>query len=86
MLGNPKVSFGMRFFCIVLSAQHSAFSDDGYVGPPVPIPNTAVKHIHAESTWPGTAREDRESLIQASHKRGFFVWFAEITTLLNFFQ
>lgn len=63
MLGNPKVSFGMRFFCIVLSAQHSAFSDDGYVAPPVPIPNTAVKHIHAESTWLGTAREDRESLI-----------------------
>ena len=68
------MSFGMRFFCIVLSAQHSAFSGDGYVAPPVPIPNTAVKHIHAESTWLGTAREDRESLIYSlAYARLFLV-------------
>ena len=28
-------------------------------GPPVPIPNTAVKLINAENTLPATAREDR---------------------------
>ena len=34
--------------------------DVGYVVPPVPIPNTVVKHINAESTWLETAREVRE--------------------------
>ena len=34
--------------------------DDGYVVPPVPIPNTVVKHINAESTWLETAWEDRK--------------------------
>jgi len=29
------------------------------VGPPVPIPNTEVKHIYADNTWRATAREDR---------------------------
>ena len=29
-------------------------------GPPVPIPNTEVKHPYAESTWLETAREVRE--------------------------
>jgi len=29
------------------------------VGPPVPIPNTEVKHICADNTWRATAREDR---------------------------
>ena len=28
--------------------------------PPVPIPNTVVKHINAESTWLETAWEDRK--------------------------
>ena len=28
-------------------------------GPPVPIPNTAVKLTRAENTWLATAREDR---------------------------
>ena len=32
---------------------------DSWVVPPVPIPNTAVKHPYAESTWPATAREAR---------------------------
>ena len=35
-------------------------SGDSYVVPPVPIPNTVVKHINAESTWLETAWEDRE--------------------------
>ena len=28
--------------------------------PPVPIPNTVVKHVKAESTWLETAWEDRK--------------------------
>ena len=32
--------------------------DDGE-GPPVPIPNTAVKLTRADNTWLVTAREDR---------------------------
>ena len=28
--------------------------------PPVPIPNTVVKHIYAESTWLETAWKDRK--------------------------
>ena len=32
------------------------FNDEG---PPVPIPNTAVKLISADNTWLETAREDR---------------------------
>ena len=34
--------------------------DDAYVDPPVPIPNTVVKHVEAESTWLETAWEDRK--------------------------
>ena len=31
----------------------------GYEVPPVPIPNTEVKLIYVENTWPVTARKDR---------------------------
>ena len=49
------------FFCIVLNVYtHSTLSgDDALMVPPVPIPNTVVKHQEAESTWLATAREDR---------------------------
>ena len=33
--------------------------------PPVPIPNTVVKHIYAESTWLETAWEDRKLPVRA---------------------
>ena len=39
-------------------------SGDSYVVPPVPIPNTVVKHIHAEGTWLETAWENRELLVK----------------------
>ena len=32
---------------------------DRHVGPPVPIPNTEVKHMYADNTLRATAREDR---------------------------
>ena len=34
--------------------------DDSYVVPPVPIPNTVVKHTEAESTCLETDWEDRK--------------------------
>ena len=32
---------------------------DCRVGPPVPIPNTEVKHTYADDTWRVTARENK---------------------------
>ena len=43
--------------------------DDSVEDPPVLIPNTEVKLNCAESTWPGTAWEDKES--PHSISRGF---------------
>ena len=37
---------------------------DGGEGPPVPIPNTAVKLISADNTWLEAAREDRQAPTQ----------------------
>ena len=34
--------------------------DDSQVVPPVPIPNTVVKHLNVESTWMETSWEDRK--------------------------
>ena len=55
--------FVMHFiFCIVLSG-HGSFNqisgDDACMVPPVPIPNTVVKHTEAESTCLETDWEDR---------------------------
>ena len=44
----------------MIHAENCISGDDGYVVPPVPIPNTVVKHINAESTWLETAWEDRK--------------------------
>ena len=33
---------------------------DSQVVPPVPIPNTVVKHLNVESTWVATPWEDRK--------------------------
>ena len=35
------------------------FGDDTGVVPPVPIPNTVVKHAEADGTWLATAWESR---------------------------
>ena len=44
------------------------FSGDGYEDPPVPISNTVVKLVNAESTWLATAWEDRKLLIKQKRK------------------
>ena len=41
-------------------------------GPPVPIPNTEVKHPYAESTWLETAREVRELPVLSVRESGRF--------------
>ena len=43
---------------------HQEVSDINVEGPPVPIPNTAVKLNSAENTWLETARENRSLLTQ----------------------
>ena len=48
----------------MIHTENCISGDDGYVAPPVPIPNTVVKHINAESTWLETAWEDRKSPVQ----------------------
>ena len=50
--------------CGFQSTNSDRFSGDGYEDPPVPISNTVVKLINAESTWLETAWEDRKSLIK----------------------
>ena len=41
---------------------------DGGEGPPVPIPNTAVKLISADNTWLEAAREDRQAPTQEKRR------------------
>lgn len=63
--------------CGFQSTNSDRFSGDGYEDPPVPISNTVVKLINAESTWLETAWEDRKPLIDVkAHLRVclFFVW------------
>ena len=50
--------------CGFQSTNSDRFSGDSYEGPPVPISNTVVKLVNAESTWLVTAWEDRKSLIK----------------------
>ena len=45
--------------CGFQSTNSDRFSGDGYEDPPVPISNTVVKLINAESTWLETAWEVR---------------------------
>ena len=54
--------------CGFQSTNSDRFSGDGYEDPPVPISNTVVKLINAESTWLETAWEDRKLLINEKKK------------------
>ena len=53
-----------NFYVVFQSTNSDRFSGDGYEDPPVPISNTVVKLINAESTWLETAWEDRKPLIK----------------------
>ena len=54
--------------CGFQSTNSDRFSGDSYEGPPVPISNTVVKLVNAESTWLVTAWEDRKLLINEKKK------------------
>ena len=49
--------------------------DDACVEPPVPIPNTAVKHARAEGTWLETAWANRSLPVKALAYAGAFFLF-----------
>ena len=49
--------------CGFQSTSSDKFSDDSYEAPPVPISNTVVKLVNAESTWLEAAWKDRKLLI-----------------------
>ena len=72
---HPRIVRKYIFFCIVLSG-HGSFNqisgDAGYVVPPVPIPNTVVKHSYAESTCLETDWEDRELPVKRDVRWGVF--------------
>ena len=68
--------------CGFQSTNSDRFSGDSYEGPPVPISNTVVKLVNAESTWLETAWEDRKSLInkkRAPKRVLFFLLLSEFT-------
>ena len=61
--------------CGFQSTNSDRFSGDGYEDPPVPISNTVVKLINAESTWLETAWEDRKSLIKLKRLTKWLAFF-----------
>ena len=74
--------------CGFQSTNSDRFSGDGYEDPPVPISNTVVKLINAESTWLETAWEDRKLLINEKKKVYrmvglFFLLVFDLLTLLE---
>ena len=73
--------------CGFQSTNSDRFSGDSYEGPPVPISNTVVKLVNAESTWLETAWEDRKSLIKLKdipEGVSFFIFY--IFCIHNFYQ
>ena len=70
--------------CGFQSTNSDRFSGDGYEDPPVPISNTVVKLINAESTWLETAWEDRKLLIkhiiEGQPYKGLALYFCALTS------
>ena len=56
--------------------------------PPVPIPNTVVKHLNVESTWVETPWEDRKLPVKQEEALtfvgAFFVWRKLLTHFWGF--
>ena len=67
--------------CGFQSTNSDRFSGDGYEDPPVPISNTVVKLINAESTWLETAWEDRKSLIKLKRLTVWLAFFIIYTSM-----
>ena len=54
--------------CGFQSTNSDRFSGDGYEDPPVPISNTVVKLINAESTWLETALAGMKAVLVRAQK------------------
>ena len=70
----------INLLCGFQSTDSDRFSGDSYEGPPVPISNTVVKLVNAESTWLETAWEDRKSLIKLKTHLRVCLFFACATS------
>ena len=55
------------------------YSDNSYKDTPVPMPNTEVKPIGAESTWLEAAWEDRTLLNKETHHRDVMSFFSVLS-------
>ena len=63
----PKM-FEFLLYSFEGTNSHNRISgDDGRVVPPVPMPNTVVKHTHAESTCLETGWENRTLPVKQRH-------------------
>ena len=65
--------------CGFQSTNSDRFSGDGYEDPPVPISNTVVKLINAESTWLEAAWKDRTLLNKETHHRDVMSFFSVLS-------
>ena len=71
--------------CGFQSTNSDRFSGDGYEDPPVPISNTVVKLINAESTWLETAWEDRKPLIDVkAHLRVCLFLYVKLNVYITY--
>ena len=52
--------------------------------PPVPIPNTVVKHSYVESTWLETTWEDRKLLVDDAPERVRFLFWNQGISVSTF--
>ena len=59
LLSGDKIQGKKQLILAAKAVKINKVGADCGEGPPVPIPNTAVKLICAENTWLVTAREDR---------------------------
>ena len=82
LLNNNKRKCATNIYnllCGFQSTNSDRFSGDSYEGPPVPISNTVVKLVNAESTWLETAWEDRKSLINLKRLTKWLAFFVIYT-------
>ena len=57
------------------------YSDNSYKDTPVPMPNTEVKLVNAESTWLEAIWEDRKLLNKEAHHEW---WWAFLVSYFSF--
>ena len=78
MFKDLEISKAIQYEVLRVRKVLKVSGDNGEKVPPVPIPNTEVKLLSAESTWLATAREDRsspDSKAACEFRRRFFFAF-----------